>query len=168
MCVSSFFCLNCKMHLIIVYSEAKKTTKKCYRSSIWSWDCHVRDHNPETLIMYQSCCRAHSHTSGWFLKENPREYFTCDLQECFMLSSKAFAALAVQILKFRWCSLCFKKSALTLGPFHLRRDCRPVCVWPTCPVARLWFVSAHIHLGCCHWGLRRDFFFSNLTLFMSC
>lgn len=100
---------DCKMHLIIVYSEAKKTKKMLSFLFIWSWDCRVHDHNPETLIMYQSCCRAHSHTSGWFLKENPREYFTCDLQECFMLSSKAFAALFVQILKFRWCSLCFKK-----------------------------------------------------------
>lgn len=39
---------------------------------------------------------------------------------------------------------CALNTALNVGPFHLRRDCRPVCVWLTCPPFSLLlqFVSA--------------------------
>lgn len=39
----------------------------------------------------------HTHTSGRFLEGNPREYFTYDLQETLVLSSKVYAGLPKQI-----------------------------------------------------------------------
>lgn len=36
----------------------------------------------------------HKHSSGLFLEENPREYFTYDLKESFILSGEAYAALS--------------------------------------------------------------------------
>lgn len=54
--------------------------------------------NPETLRRI-SCVptHIHTHTSGLFLEGNPREYFTYDLQESVILSSKAYAGLSKQI-----------------------------------------------------------------------
>ena len=52
--------------------------------------------NPETLRC-TSCVPPHTHTSGLFLDGNPREYFTYDLQESLILSSKAYAGLSRQI-----------------------------------------------------------------------
>lgn len=38
-----------------------------------------------------------THTSAWFLEENPREYFSCDLQGSLILSLKTYAGLSKQI-----------------------------------------------------------------------
>lgn len=52
-------------------------------------------------------------------------------------------------------SMCFKYCS-NVGPFHLRRDCRPVCVWLTCP---MWFVSAEFHFRSLSLRVQERFFY---------
>lgn len=40
---------DCKMQLIIVYSDSQKNPHNAMFLYIWTWDCHVHEHNPETL-----------------------------------------------------------------------------------------------------------------------
>lgn len=70
--------------------------------------------------------------------------------------------------KFADISMRFKYYS-NVGPFHFKRDCRPVCVWLTCPMPPLFmlrFVHAEYHFRSVSWVCRRDF--SNFTLLTSC
>lgn len=95
--------------------------------------------------LYQSC--PHTHTlQGCFLKKTPTEYFTYEAYAGF---SKQFCIDDI--------SMCFKYCS-NVGPFHLRRDCRPVCVWLTCPLFMLRFVSAGYHLRSLSASVQERFF----------
>lgn len=89
------FLSDCKMHLIIVYSDTKKMLL-C--SSIFE---HETAASMTTILKHYvvPVVSPHTltHTSGLFLEENPREYFTYDLQESLILSRNAYAGLPKQI-----------------------------------------------------------------------
>lgn len=74
------------------------------------------------------------------MKKIPEEYFTYNLQESLVLSSKAYAE---KHLLPDDMSMCFTHG-FNVGRFHLRRGCRPVCARLTTPPPpfMLWFVSA--------------------------
>lgn len=86
------FLSNCKMQLIIVYSD----TNKMLCSSIFE---HETATSMTTILKHYvvPVTHKHTHTSGWFLEENPREYFTFDLQGSLILSSKMYAGVSKQI-----------------------------------------------------------------------
>lgn len=112
--------------------------------------------------LYQSC--AHTHTSGLFLEENPREYFTYDLQGSVTLSSKAYAGLSQTNLHSDDISMCFKYCS-NVQPFHLRRDCRPVC-WTNMPLLYAAVCFCWTHFRSLLLSVQEKF--SNLILLMSC
>lgn len=67
------------------------------------------------------------------MKKIPEEYFTYNLQESLVLSSKAYAE---KHLLPDDMSMCFTHG-FNVGRFHLRRGCRPVCARLTTCLIRL-------------------------------
>lgn len=70
------------------------------------------------------------------MKKIPEEYFTYNLQESLVLSSKAYAE---KHLLPDDMSMCFTHG-FNVGRFHLRRGCRPVCARLTTPPPSLYAV----------------------------
>lgn len=127
MCVSSFFFQTVKC-ISLLYIQ---THGRCFRP-----------HNPETLR-----CPINAPNSNFragLMKKIPEEYFTYNLQESLVLSSKAYAE---KHLLPDDMSMCFTHG-FNVGRFHRRRGCRPVCARLTTPPLPL----------CCGLFLQERFF----------
>lgn len=122
---------------------------------IWTWDCHVHDHNPETL---RCTSHVHIHTHTHFRAvswRKPKRVFYIWFTGNFGSFQQSLCRTPQTNLHSDDVSMCFKYCS-NVGPFHLRRDCRPVCVWLTCP---MWFVSAEFHFRSLSLRVQERFFY---------
>lgn len=153
------------MHLIIVYSD----TKKCYYVLLYlnmrlplpwsqSWN----------TTLYQSCPPLPSHTPfravSW---RKPKRVFYIRFTGKFDSFQQSLCRTLQTNSHSDDISMCFKYCS-NVQPFHLGRDCRPVCVGLTCPMPLLYAAVCF-----CWTHFRSPFLsvqekFSNLILLMSC
>lgn len=93
--------------------------------------------NPETLRC-TSCVPTHIHTHfravSW---RKPKRVFYIRFTGKFDSFQQSLCRTLQANLHSDDISMCFKYCS-NVGPFHLTRDCRPVCVWLTCPMPPLY------------------------------